>query len=312
MSNIILNDFINTLKHKIAKKIKDITYDDAIKDYHKINSMDVTLNHRLGNKYVDYFTFIERLNTVSFHGQSYYDFYFDFSFHYFDKKYFKQIFDSLDNSNQNYETKVYHIFTLYMGSINSFSIANTRRILERHNFNCILDPFCGWGGRLAGASQIKSITKYIGIDKNTQNFAGLTALSRETMKLNPNFHSKVHCMDNLDYEHCEFITVDCIFSSPPFYNLEIYSDSELLTTEEWDEYYIKFILKFWNLLPIAGWFIMDIPEHLYRNIFHRVLGCCEEIIEVKKTPTRKNSKETKNTNRFFCWMKRERELGWVV
>ena len=60
----------------ITKKIKNIDEEEAIKDYEnlkKVNLKLVTNETRIGNKFVDHFTFSERLETVSKKGMTYFD-----------------------------------------------------------------------------------------------------------------------------------------------------------------------------------------------------------------------------------------------
>ncbi len=56
------------LKKSITKKIKNITEDQAIKSYYNLKKRDlntITNETRIGNVFVDYFTFEQRLETVS-------------------------------------------------------------------------------------------------------------------------------------------------------------------------------------------------------------------------------------------------------
>ena len=68
----------------ITKKIKNIDEEEAIKDYEnlkKVNLKLVTNETRIGNKFVDHFTFSERLETVSKKGMTYFDFIKDTDYH---------------------------------------------------------------------------------------------------------------------------------------------------------------------------------------------------------------------------------------
>ena len=71
-------------KDKISKKIKNITEEEAIREYEHLKTIDlkmVTNETRIGNKFVDFFTFRQRLDTVGIKGFSYFDFIKDTEYH---------------------------------------------------------------------------------------------------------------------------------------------------------------------------------------------------------------------------------------
>ena len=58
-------------KDKLTKKIKNITQEEAIQDFEHLKRMDlktITNETRIGNKFVDFFTFRQRLETIGVKG----------------------------------------------------------------------------------------------------------------------------------------------------------------------------------------------------------------------------------------------------
>jgi hypothetical protein len=81
-------------KKAIAKKLKNISEEEAVKDYEHLKQMDlkkVSNETRIGNKFVDYFTFLQRLETVGIKGFNYFDFLQDTEYH--KKAYIKNLLD---------------------------------------------------------------------------------------------------------------------------------------------------------------------------------------------------------------------------
>ena len=73
------------MNNYIAKQIKNITFDEHIDDFIKlqnINLEETTLLSRVGLKFIDYYTFVERLDTVGNKGISFYTFVEDWDEHY--------------------------------------------------------------------------------------------------------------------------------------------------------------------------------------------------------------------------------------
>ena len=80
-SNILLdkNTFTQEQKREIANYIKPITLDEVNKEFAELvkigtNAHTVGPRSRLGNNLVDYFTFVQRLDTKGKYDASFYDF----------------------------------------------------------------------------------------------------------------------------------------------------------------------------------------------------------------------------------------------
>ena len=65
-------------KHKYLLQIKNITYDEAIDDYNKLKNTkceNINPNSHIGNTFLDYFFFENRLMTKSRKGINFIEFY---------------------------------------------------------------------------------------------------------------------------------------------------------------------------------------------------------------------------------------------
>lgn len=100
----------------------------------------------------------------------------------------------------------------------------------------VLDPCCGFGGRLLGFKSIYPNGIYIGCEPNVETY-------NELLKL------KTHAnWDNVEIYNCEFENFkinglyDLIFTSIPYYDLEIYSNNiEYKSFKDWKTTFIKSI-----------------------------------------------------------------------
>ncbi len=160
----------------------------------------------------------------------------------------------------------------------------TKRIVQELNAKNILDVCVGWGGRMIGASCIDNV-KYTGIEPFSKTYEGLKKIKKE-LKLN-----KV----KLYNERAEIIIpslkkeYDLALTSPPYYNLELYS------TEESQSYnygsYENWLNKF--LRPIINGVLDKLIDSGYS---------CWSV---------KNIKTDKKYNLYDDVVKIHKERGWV-
>ncbi|CAB4241518.1 AdoMet_MTases domain containing protein [uncultured Caudovirales phage] len=138
------------------------------------------------------------------------------------------------------------------GSIQNFKPMNARAIYEQlcpiFMGGKVLDFSSGYGGRMIGALSSKMGYHYTGIDPNTKTYNGLVALGTLFDEINgaSNFEMN-HCTsEEFDAEAGSF---DAAFSSPPYFNLETYSDEPTQcmnrydNTTAWFEHYVEPTLR---------------------------------------------------------------------
>lgn len=110
----------------------------------------------------------------------------------------------------------------------------------------VLDPCCGWGDRLLGA-EVAGVKKYIGYDPNLNlrpGYAEIMSLcGHQPCELSSNYigFSNTYQIHSLPFEigssMLERNSVDFIFTSPPFFDYEIYSNLNPTYTNWIKEFY---------------------------------------------------------------------------
>ena len=112
------------------------------------------------------------------------------------------------------------------GTIQNFKPMNARAVWEyicpvfRGN---VLDFSSGYGGRMLGAMTSNLRYHYTGIDPNTRTFQGLEALGGLLDEQNIGSGYKMHCCPSEEFAPAPKF-YDAAFSSPPYFNLETYTD----------------------------------------------------------------------------------------
>lgn len=117
----------------------------------------------------------------------------------------------------------------------NFRPVSAKNIIQRHcpDGGVVYDPCAGWGGRLLGF-MASHATKYVGTDVEPDTIDGLKAIY-ETAKLHI-CHKDVHL--EVRKAQVEYLVsdVDLVFTSPPYFNTEIYSSHPEQSCNEFTSY----------------------------------------------------------------------------
>lgn len=154
----------------------------------------------------------------------------------------KELFDvSIKNIYRGLEVRT-------MFNVGIFPVNQAKEIFGKYvGYNeVVFDPFSGWGSRMLGASSImdaKSST-YIGFDSNQS----LESCYKKILADNvPQAGDSVqlHIRDSRDFEPSLSQRIDFVFTSPPFYNDEIYNEDQKVfgSIEEWLDELITPVFK---------------------------------------------------------------------
>jgi len=273
---------------QISKEIKEITLDQVVKEWYEIKSKTpeeiskLNGRSRLGCNFIDYYFFMQRLETIGNKGINFYDFIENIEF-YKSKKYIQTLLTYCEKNNRYKENEIkkyYYCYGLCFGRINAFKITNAIHIYNLYKPTvAIMDPFCGFGGRLVGA-MAKNIN-YIGIDLNKD-------LEPSYQKLLQNFGDKTTSTiqllfqdsNEIDYSKYKY---DMVFTSPPYENIEIYKHMKKLSIEEWNNFYKEVFQKLWDNLEVNGIYIININENIYTRILEPLFGNALEKMLLKKS-----------------------------
>ena len=108
----------------------------------------------------------------------------------------------------------------------------------------VFDPCAGWGGRMLGA--VASGANYIAFEPNTETFYNLQKIINF---LNIEKQVKIICDDAMNMDYYDFPNYDMIITSPPYFDVEIYSKektqsiTKLNDYDSWKDYFLKGIIE---------------------------------------------------------------------
>jgi len=296
------SSFSNSKKKEIAKRLKNISEDDAIIDYLKlqeINVNDIRSETRIGNKFVDYFTFEPRLETISKRGLNFFQFLQDKEYH--KKPYIKKLIDSQNDKDK--DLTIYRVFKLHCGSIGIFKPVTALEVFEKYNPFSVLDFTMGWGGRLVGAC-VANIPNYIGIDSNLSLKIPYQQMVEVIEEIGT--ETKIHLIFRdalkVDYSKLDY---DMVFTSPPYYNTEIYEHMKPKDYYQWNEkFYIPLFSKTYKYLKKHGYYILNVQKDLYQSVCIPLFGKATNKILLKNKRKPKNQKSPDDYNEYlYVWKK---------
>lgn len=275
---------------QIVKELKGVPFEKALKDWSEIKNktpeeiQNINGRSRLGCNLIDYYFFEQRIETIGNKGINFFKFVDDIEF-YKKKKYIQTLLTFCDNNNRYKDSlvkKYYYCYGLCFGRINAFKITNALQIYNTYSPKvAVMDPFCGFGGRLVGA-MMKNIN-YIGIDLNKDLETGYNKLLND---FGEKTKSKVELLfqDSNAVDYTAYKNkYDMVFTSPPYENIEIYKHSEKKTIEEWAKFYKEVFQKLWDNLQPCGTYIININENIYIKILEPLFGPALETILLKKS-----------------------------
>ena len=136
------------------------------------------------------------------------------------------------------------------------------------------DPCAGWGGRMLGAYALGM--KYVAIDANKQLVKELKELANYI-----NYDAEIYYGDSSDKDFVNKILkgrkIDLVFTCPPYYNEEHYSDDEFQSDvmyhdkKEWHEKFLQYMIDgVRDNLKEDGCFIISCDEKINWNYIKNV------------------------------------------
>ena len=173
-------------------------------------------------------------------------------------------FEFRDGDKLVYPTAVRRALELVTGeNITNFKPQSARAIVEHLCpviWGRVYDYSCGYGGRLLGTCTSNFNYTYVGTDPNTETHERLKYLSELG-----NFNTELHCLPSQDFQPED---IDLAFSSPPYFNLEKYSDEptqcmvQFQTLDDWFDGYVASTIKnVYNSINDDGVFATNIADY---------------------------------------------------
>jgi len=304
---MIAETFTKEQKFDIANKIKDITFENVEEEMNKLikigkDAYMISERSKIGNNVVDYFTFLQRLETKGKYDVNFFEFLQNLEM-FKEKKFIQTMFRYYDNvKNKNKTKNIYktykEIYNICISAINIMRPLNCMEIYTRYNSNKVLNFCAGWGGSMVAAVALKLDTFY-GIEINYDlkipydNMISYLQNKANT-KLNIWFENAV----NFDYS---IIDYDTVFVSPPYYFIEKYANNIIYKSKsEMDEnFYKPIFIKTFKYLKKNGYYIINICKEVYEKILKKLLGEAHEIFPLKKSKRQNNYKEL-----VYVWHKK--------
>lgn len=293
-------------KLAIAKKIKDITLEEVEEDMEKLlkigsKSDMISERSKIGNNVVDYFTFIQRLETKGKYDTNYFEFLVNLET-FREKKFIQTMLkyykDVKNKNNTKHEYKVLkEVYNICISAINIMRPLNCMDIYTRFNAKRVLNFCAGWGGSTVAAAAL-NLEAYYGIEINKDlKMPYDNMVSYLRTKSNTEF--SIHIGDAVDFDY-SVIDYDTVFSSPPYYFIEKYANNiGYKSKKEMDEkFYKPVFFKSYLHLKKDGHFIINVCKELYDNVLKNLLGEAHIIFPLKKSKRQNNY-----TEMVYVWRK---------
>lgn len=128
-------------------------------------------------------------------------------------------------------------------------VVPSHMLVLRRNGKVYITGNCGFGGRLLGALSSKKNFRYVGTDPNTETMYHLHELGNYIEQVTDREDSfELHCCGSEEFRG-KPNSIDFAFSSPPYFDLEVYSDEETQcfnkfpVLEDWLEGYVRETIK---------------------------------------------------------------------
>ena len=177
-------------------------------------------------------------------------------------------FEFRDGNNLVYPTALRRALELVTGeNVTNFKAQNARAIVEHLCpvlWDNVYDYSCGYGGRLLGISSSNMKYNYIGVEPNTETVKNLNYLNDLIQEA---VGTKGTIVQSVSEEY-QPEDIDLAFSSPPYFNLEKYSDEDTQcmvrykTLDEWfDGYVAPTIQQIHRGLNREGLFATNIADY---------------------------------------------------
>jgi hypothetical protein len=294
-------------KLETARKLKDYTLEEAVEDLEKLKSKvppsKEDLGGLAGNKYLDYYFFPTRLDTISKKGVSFYD----FLKTELNKKWIKSF---VKNNRKLYPKQsvldhLYNAFRLYYGSISSFKPIIASYIYGKYEPKVVLDFSAGWGGRLLGAMMYPNM-KYIGFDTNKELKKPYAEMIKQ---LGVKDRARIIFQDSAKVDYSKY-TYDMVFTSPPYFTIEKYEG--MPSYDSYDGWVADFlepvVRKSYAGLSRNGYFILNIPDKIYQSV-KKILGGADThfplVIQQRHLNTKNHQLSSKGeySEQVYVWRK---------
>jgi len=297
---------MNLEKSFVADKIKNISFETVEREMNELikigkDADTIGPRSRIGNNIVDYYTFVQRLETKGKYGINFFEFIKNIEE--FKKKKFIQTMltyykDVKNKNNTKNEYIVYkEVYNICISAINIMRPLNCMEIYSKYKAKRVLNFCAGWGGSTVAAS-VLNLDAYYGIEINKslkEPYDNMVSFLKT--KCDTNFVIRFEDAAGFDYNNFDY---DTVFTSPPYYFIEKYEHvPDYQSKHDMDEkFYKPAFTKSYNSLKSGGHFIINVCKEVYEKILKKLLGEAHEIFPLKKSKRQNN-----HTEMVYVWKK---------
>jgi 16S rRNA G966 N2-methylase RsmD len=166
-----------------------------------------------------------------------------------------------------------------------FRPATAKSVYEMFDAKNVLDISAGWGDRLTGFLAASNTRSYLGIDPNEKMVTSYDRIEKAFNNSNKKVEIVSDCAEHYQYRKEQ--TFDFIFTSPPYFNIERYTQEDNQSFKryrklhDWLELFLfKSLENAWNQLEQGGFLVINISD-VYSN--HTVNKICDPMNDFIKT-----------------------------
>ena len=160
----------------------------------------------------------------------------------------------------------------------------TKRIVTYFGATRVLDVCIGWGGRMLGSACIPGV-HYTGIEPCLKTFNGLKKICEDIGLTETNVTLLNGCAEHILPTLAPGPTFDLAITSPPYYNLELYSEEETQshfygTYTQWIESFLKPVV--WGVLDRltetgkSAWSVKNFKTNKQYDLYDDIVRLHEE------------------------------------
>ena len=302
----MIDNLNNTNKSYIANQIKNISIKNVEEEMNQLieighSAYTISPRSRIGNNVVDYFTFLQRLETKGKYDTNFFEFIENIEE--FKKKkfiqtmltYYKDVKNKNNTKNEYIVLK--EVYNICISAINIMRPLNCMEIYTKYNAKRVLNFCAGWGGSTVAAAAL-NLEAFYGIEINTDLFNPyIDMVSYLNTKCATVFDVKFSDAVTFNYET---LVYDTVFSSPPYYFIEKYANSlKYNSKKDMDEQFYKpLFTKTYNGLQKGGHYIINVCTEVYDKVLKDLLGEAFEIF-----PLKKSNRQNDYTEMVYVWKK---------